>query len=121
MSAVVTQADREVLKAIYAPAAHEAIDAGDYDSHPDARAIARHRSEAVEELVEVLVRACGLVAWIAERASKIDYARYLESEGQEGKIEPEINALVDAMSDGFLASYRDDFEAVLSKHRGEQG
>jgi hypothetical protein len=39
----VTQADRDVLRAIYIPATHEAIDAGDYDSHPDAQAIARHR------------------------------------------------------------------------------
>jgi hypothetical protein len=38
-----TQADRDVLRAIYIPATHEAIDAGDYDSHPDAQAIARHR------------------------------------------------------------------------------
>ena len=92
MSAAVTQADREVLKAIYAPAAHEAIDAGDYDSHQDARAIARHRSEAVEELVEVL-------ATLAEAARNACDARQHPS-------------LTEALFDA---------DALISKHRGEQG
>lgn len=99
MSAVVTQADREVLKAIYAPAAHEAIDAGDYDSHQDAQAIARHRSEAVEELVEVL----GPFALMAEVAEE-------HGHGPGSSCEWRMSY------DDFAAA-----RALVAKHRGEQG
>ncbi len=41
----VSEADRECLKSMLIPACHEAVDRGDYDTHDDMQAIARHRCD----------------------------------------------------------------------------
>lgn len=73
----------------------------------------------ITELVSALESASELVKWICERAAKIDHARYLESEGDTGKVNPEIDVLANAQFDGMLASYRDEFDTALSKARGD--
>ena len=73
----------------------------------------------IDELVGAIESASKLEQWIAERAAKIDHARYLESEGDTGKVNPEIDVLTNAQFDGMLASYRDEFATILSRHGGE--
>lgn len=77
-------------------------------------------SGEVEQLRDAVKAAQELLNWTSERASKIAYAQYLESEGQEGKLAPELEALNDAMFDGLLASYRDQFDQALSPPAQEE-
>lgn len=50
-----------------------------------------------------------LTIWTSERVSKIGFARYLETEGQKGKLAPELDELIGAKFDGWLASFREEF------------
>lgn len=57
------------------------------------------------------LRAAGqeLIKWMGERITKLAHAHHLEKNGHEGLVAAEVEKLSDAMMNGHLASYRDQF------------
>lgn len=71
-----------------------------------------------EAMLDATKAARRLLEWLAERASKIAYEQYRQSEGVDSNLTFEIAQLTDAMHDGLLASYRDQFESAVAKATG---